>query len=167
MLYLFCFVFLRPNRPAQIAATKIVQPRTQTSPSRSSTRQPDKSGSPQPKQQIRMTLKNPVKPVSKAVLEKLGNSREEVDSRGDGDNHGSSSSRNLKRKAEIEDELNRVEKSAESEKASKKSDRRDRDRGEKKKEKKSAADRREELLKQLKAVENAIAKKRTKINSDR
>ena len=115
-----------------------------------------------------MTLKNPVKPVSKAVLEKLGNSREEDDSRGDGgDNHGSSSSRNLKRKAEIEDELNRVEKSADSEKASKKSDRRDRDRGEKKKEKKSAADRREELLKQLKAVENAIAKKRTKINSDR
>ena len=32
-----------------------------------------------------------------------------------------------------------------------------------KREKKSAADRREELLKQLKAVENAIAKKRTKI----
>ena len=34
-----------------------------------------------------------------------------------------------------------------------------------KKEKKSAADRREELLKQLKAVENAIAKKRTKLSS--
>ena len=33
-----------------------------------------------------------------------------------------------------------------------------------KEEKKSAADRREELLKQLKAVENAIAKKRTKIS---
>ena len=36
---------------------------------------------------------------------------------------------------------------------------------ESKKEKKSAADRREELLKQLKAVENAIAKKRTKISN--
>ena len=35
---------------------------------------------------------------------------------------------------------------------------------EKKKESKSAADRRDELLKQLKAVENAIAKKRTKIH---
>ena len=35
---------------------------------------------------------------------------------------------------------------------------------EKKDKKKSTADRREELLKQLKAVENAIAKKRTKIN---
>ena len=34
----------------------------------------------------------------------------------------------------------------------------------KKKESKSAADRRDELLKQLKAVENAIAKKRTKIH---
>ena len=33
-----------------------------------------------------------------------------------------------------------------------------------KKEKKSEADRREELLKQLKAVENAIAKKRVKIS---
>lgn len=33
----------------------------------------------------------------------------------------------------------------------------------KKKEKKSTADRREELLKQLQAVENAIAKKRTKM----
>jgi hypothetical protein len=35
---------------------------------------------------------------------------------------------------------------------------------EKKKEKKSGADRRQELLKQLKAVENAIAKKRTKMD---
>ena len=34
-----------------------------------------------------------------------------------------------------------------------------------KKEKKSAADRREELMKQLKAVENAIAKKRVKIDN--
>ena len=36
---------------------------------------------------------------------------------------------------------------------------------ESRKEKKSAADRREELLKQLKAVENAIAKKRVKISN--
>ncbi len=37
----------------------------------------------------------------------------------------------------------------------------------KKKDKKTAADRREELLKQLKAVENAIAKKRTKMEGHR
>ena len=98
-----------------------------------------------------MTLKNPVKPVNKAVLEKLGNSIIEEDFVASKDLPTSKSSKRNAPPPENEDEP-----------AKKSSDRR-----EKKKEKKSAADRREELLKQLKAVENAIAKKRTKIDSDR
>lgn len=98
-----------------------------------------------------MTLKNPVKPVNKAVLEKLGNSIIEEDFVATKDLPTSRSSKRNAPPPENEDEP-----------AKKSSDRR-----EKKKEKKSAADRREELLKQLKAVENAIAKKRTKIDSDR
>ena len=76
------------------------------------------------------------RPCFRSVLEKLG----------EGDT-GSSGSR--KRKASTDAAGASAEKSKKS--------------GvEKKKDKKSAADRREELLKQLKAVENAIAKKRTK-----
>lgn len=89
--------------------------------------------------QIKLTLKSSTsaKPVSRSVLEKLG----------EGDT-GSSASR--KRKASTD----AASASALSEKLKKSGG------GEKKKDKKTAADRREELLKQLKAVENAIAKKR-------
>lgn len=90
--------------------------------------------------QIKLTLKSSTsaKPVSRSVLEKLGE--------GDRD-AGSSGLR--KRKASMDTAGAPAEKTKKSG-------------GEKKKDKKSAADRREELLKQLKAVENAIAKKRTK-----
>ena len=112
-----------------------------------------------------MTLKNPVKPVSKSVLVKLGS--ESHFNTEDDDFH--SNSKSLKRKAEIEDELERVERGDKQIKKERRSGAgaEKADKADKKKEKKSAADRREELLKQLKAVENAIAKKRTKINSER
>ncbi len=147
--------FCRPNRPAQIQPTKIVPVKSKSPPAPPR----DEKSSISPPKQVRMTLKNSVKPVSKAVLEKLG--EESHFNTEDDDYH--SNSKSLKRKAEIEDELERVDKPA-------KKDRRGgggADKADKKKEKKSAADRREELLKQLKAVENAIAKKRTKINSER
>merc|ERR1712039_1146747 len=88
--------------------------------------------------QIKLTLKSSTsaKPVSRSVLEKLG----------EGDT-GSAGSRKRKASTDVA--------GASAEKAKKSG-------GEKKKDKKSAADRIEELLKQLKAVENAIAKKRTK-----
>lgn len=97
-----------------------------------------------PKQQIRMTLKssNPLqKAANKNVLETLGSS----------DNNASEILENAKAKREE----NKLKKATEIKKEKKE-----------KKEKKSAADRREELLKQLKAVENAIAKKRTKIDKE-
>lgn len=93
-----------------------------------------------------MTLKNPVKPVSRSVLEKLGNVHDEVPKPAD--------NASKRKSTESEDDPVRTGSGTKP------------DRKEKKKEKKSAADRREELLKQLKAVENAIAKKRSKINSD-
>ena len=93
-----------------------------------------------PKQQIRMTLKtsNTVsKTVRENVLEKLGDTNEILEN------------------AKAKRDENRLKKASEIKKEKKE-----------KKEKKSAADRREELLKQLKAVENAIAKKRTKISQE-
>ena len=97
-----------------------------------------------PKQQIRMTLKNPVKPVSRSVLEKLGNVHDEAPKLAE--------NTSKRKSTESEEDSVRAVSGVKP------------DRKEKKKEKKSAADRREELLKQLKAVENAIAKKRSKIN---
>ena len=93
-----------------------------------------------PKQQIRMTLKTSStvsKAMSKNVLEKLG----------------TNDTTEILENAKAKREENKLKKASEIKKEKKE-----------KKEKKSAADRREELLKQLKAVENAIAKKRTKIN---
>jgi len=75
--------------------------------------------------------------MSKNVLEKLG----------------SNDTTEILENAKAKREENKLKKASEIKKEKKE-----------KKEKKSAADRREELLKQLKAVENAIAKKRTKIN---
>ena len=97
-----------------------------------------------PKPQIRMTLKTASavsKTVSKNVLEKLGTA----------DN---SNAAEILENAKAKREENKLKKANEIKKEKKE-----------KKEKKSAADRREELLKQLKAVENAIAKKRTKLSS--
>ena len=74
------------------------------------------------------------KATNKNVLEKLGNDSTEI-----------------LENAKAKREENKLKKASEIKK-------------EKKDKKKSTADRREELLKQLKAVENAIAKKRTKIN---
>ena len=94
----------------------------------------------QPKQAIRMTLKPSVvsKTLNKNVLEKMGTDATEI-----------------LENAKAKREENKMKKASEIKKEKKE-----------KKEKKSAADRREELLKQLKAVENAIAKKRTKISQE-
>ena len=127
----------RPNRPTQVQPEKILPPRSSTPP------RPELSP---PKQQVRMTLKNPVKPVSRSVLEKLGNVQEEIPKLAE----------NLSKRKSTESEEDPVRTGFGAKP----------ERKEKKKEKKSAADRREELMKQLKAVENAIAKKRSKINSD-
>ena len=98
-----------------------------------------------PKQQIKLTLKSAMstKPANRTVLEKLGMTNEDII-----DSHS------RKRKA------NNVA----DPKAGEKSTKNKLEKKDKKKEKKSVADRREELLKQLKAVENAIAKKRTKMD---
>ena len=98
-----------------------------------------------PKPQIRMTLKTASavsKTVSKNVLEKLGTAE------------NNSNAAEILENAKAKREENKLKKANEIKKEKKE-----------KKEKKSAADRREELLKQLKAVENAIAKKRTKLSS--
>lgn len=89
-----------------------------------------------------MTLKssNSAKPANKTVLEKLGMNNEES-------HLAESNSR--KRKASVDEEKAAAKKA---------------EKGDKKEFRKTAADRREELLKQLKAVENAIAKKRTKLD---
>jgi hypothetical protein len=86
-----------------------------------------------------MTIKsNSVKPTPKSVLEKLGlNAEDEAP-------HGKEKEVLLQGKKKMDDDV--------VEKPGKKSDHG----------KVSKATRREELLKQLKAVENAIAKKRTK-----
>lgn len=101
---------------------------------------------PEPKTQIRMTLKTSnavTKPMmGKNVLENLGTNE-------------TSSASEILENAKAKREENKLKKAHEIKKEKKD-----------KKEKKSAADRREELLKQLKAVENAIAKKRTKINQE-
>ncbi len=83
-----------------------------------------------------MTVKSALstKPANKTVLEQLGMSKEDLDE-----------GKPTKRKS-----------STDAEKGSSGKEKRKRD-------KKSTQDRREELLKQLKAVENAIAKKRTKM----
>ena len=94
-----------------------------------------------PKQQIKMTLKTASavsKTLNKNVLEKLGTDTNEI-----------------LENAKAKREENKLKKANEIKKEGKKE------------KKKSTADRREELLKQLKAVENAIAKKRTKINEKR
>ena len=99
-----------------------------------------------PKPQIRMTLKTASavsKTVSKNVLEKLGTAAE-----------NNSNASEILENAKAKRDENKLKKANEIKKEKKE-----------KKEKKSAADRREELLKQLKAVENAIAKKRTKLSS--
>lgn len=96
-----------------------------------------------------MTIKNTSKPINRSVLDKLDNVVND-----DEEGPKLDDSPTGKRKP--------VEPSSEPARSVPKPERK-----EKKKEKKSAADRREELLKQLKAVENAIAKKRTKINSER
>ena len=87
-----------------------------------------------------MTLKPSVvsKTLNKNVLEKMGTDATEI-----------------LENAKAKREENKMKKASEIKKEKKE-----------KKEKKSAADRREELLKQLKAVENAIAKKRTKISQE-
>ena len=93
-----------------------------------------------------MTLKTASavsKTVNKNVLEKLGTA----------DNNPNNAAEILEN-AKAKREENKLKKANEIKKEKKE-----------KKEKKSAADRREELLKQLKAVENAIAKKRTKLSS--
>ena len=128
------------------------------------------------------------KPANKTVLEKLGapsvsgdrpaptitqsqnDSTSSKSVRGDTEKSDSgSSSRNLKRKASdsIEGSQSRSERGLKKGTDSiSKSDSKNTDKkSESRKEKKSAADRREELLKQLKAVENAIAKKRVKISN--
>jgi len=92
-----------------------------------------------PKTQIKMTLKTAsavTKSVPKNVFEKIG---------------GNDNASEILENAKAKREENKLKKANEIKK-------------EKKDKKKSTADRREELLKQLKAVENAIAKKRTKIN---
>ena len=89
-----------------------------------------------PKPQIKMAFKPSAvskTAANKNVLEKLGNDTSEI-----------------LENAKAKREENKLKKAGEIKK-------------EKKDKKKSTADRREELLKQLKAVENAIAKKRTKI----
>ena len=98
-----------------------------------------------PKQQIKLTLKSAMstKPANRTVLEKLGMTNEDII-----DSHS--------RKQKASDAANS--------KTGEKSGKNKLEKKDKKKEKKSAADRREELLKQLKAVENAIAKKRTKMD---
>ena len=90
-----------------------------------------------------MTLKTSLaaKPTNRSVLEKLG------------DEEGRKEK--ATRPPEKVDKTVAVESGKDKEKKDKKRD----------KDKKSAADRREELLKQLKAVENAIAKKRTRIST--
>ena len=94
------------------------------------------TGPAAPKPQIKMAFKPSAvsKATNKNVLEKLGNDSTEI-----------------LENAKAKREENKLKKASEIKK-------------EKKDKKKSTADRREELLKQLKAVENAIAKKRTKIN---
>lgn len=98
--------------------------------------QDDSAISAAPKPQIKMAFKPSAvsKTTNKNVLEKLGNDTTEI-----------------LENAKAKREENKLKKAGEIKK-------------EKKEKKKSTADRREELLKQLKAVENAIAKKRTKIN---
>lgn len=96
---------------------------------------------PAAKQQIKLTLKSTttVKPTAnKTVLEKLGMTNEDIDV--------SSKKRKSEQAGPEKTEIKKERK----EKTDKK--------------RKSAADRREELLKQLKAVENAIAKKRTRMD---
>jgi len=132
------------------------------------------------------------KPANRTVLEKLGapsvsgdrpapiNIQSQSDSTSsksakgdteklDSSTHSGSSSRNLKRKASdsIDGSQSRLERGLKKSNDSiAKVDSKTTDKkGESRKEKKSAADRREELLKQLKAVENAIAKKRVKISN--
>lgn len=92
-----------------------------------------------------MTLKSSAvsKTMNKNVLEKLGST-------------DTTNAAEILENAKAKREENKLKKASEIKKEKKE-----------KKEKKSAADRREELLKQLKAVENAIAKKRTKIGESK
>jgi len=86
--------------------------------------------------------------MNKSVLEKLGNNDSTTPNK-----LAPLATEQMLENAKAKREENKLKKASEIKKEKKE-----------KKEKKSAADRREELLKQLKAVENAIAKKRTKIN---
>ena len=110
------------------------------------------------------------KPANKTVLEKLGApvvDRPSVSATLQSQTDSASSSKTLKRKISdsIDSNPSRSEKiSKKTNESISKSESKSTDKkAESKKEKKSAADRREELMKQLKAVENAIAKKRVKI----
>ena len=114
-------------------------------------REPTPEAEPEPQpppKKIRMTLQTTSvsKSMNKSVLEKLGNS--ETTNKDKTPLATEQMLENVKAKRE---EF-KLKKASEIKKEKKE-----------KKEKKSAADRREELLKQLKAVENAIAKKRVKI----
>ena len=95
-----------------------------------------------------MTLQSSAvsKSVNKSVLEKLGNSETTKEK-------PSAMTEQMMENVKAKREEFKLKKASEIKKEKKE-----------KKEKKSAADRREELLKQLKAVENAIAKKRVKIS---
>ena len=120
----------------------------------------DKSGSSPPhaavKQAVKLTLKasNATKPGNKKVLEKLGMNHDE-DLKVAGSSESAVVVGGKKRKAS----------SAAGESIGDKKRLSGDKSGSSGKKKEKTADRREELLKQLKAVENAIAKKRTKIDS--
>lgn len=109
---------------------------------------PEAETEPQPPpKKIRMTLQSSTvsKSVNKSVLEKLGNSETTTAK--------TSATEMMLENVKAKREEFKLKKASEIKKEKKE-----------KKEKKSAVDRREELLKQLKAVENAIKKKRTKIS---
>jgi len=102
-----------------------------------------------------MTLKTSLaaKPTNRSVLEKLGH----------GDDHTDKKKAAAEKAEKAEKAAKMAEKAEKPVESVKDKERKDKKRD---KDKKSAADRREELLKQLKAVENAIAKKRTRISTN-
>ena len=158
-------------RPVAAAASRSPGPdrrRSGSSPSPSSKRSRDRTGgdtqpplpsssppaaaAPPPKQ-IKLTLKSSISvSKSKNVLEKLG-----IDESGEKKSSKDGGSSKSKDKADKHSENGSSSRDSERDKVKKDKKR--------EKEKKSNADRREELLKQLKAVENAIAKKRTRIDT--
>ena len=164
-------------RDPKHSSTKTPQPPLPKSPSK------DKQGP----FKLSFTKSSSTKPANRTVLEKLGapivdrpassslqSQTESTISKSIGDvtkldfQH-TSSTKNTKRKASepIEGGSSKSEKTLKksSENLSKSESKSIDKKTEVKKEKKSAADRREELMKQLKAVENAIAKKRVKIDN--